>query len=310
MNLRSDGTGLLGQRRDLRLVTSDFAVAWRGVESPLRNYLRSFGLPDYDVDDIVQETATRAMERAVKWPDDETLRRWSFVVARRLTIDLYRTRRRLVAIDEGGGRDVSQEDDLNRVEDRHYLQTVLTAIAGLPAGERRSLVVCGQTAAERNRANVARHRARKRLRQVVGPIAVALAWLRRQSHTVAIGGTVAAAVALPLVASPFGGAPHAGNHFVAVPSSGVPVVLVATARPTVGTPTATVSSRRHVGSVRTVGGRDESPPGHSVSVRGPAGSAASAWQDREKGHEPLVCLDGTLTGHHCVDVPHGIVSHP
>jgi RNA polymerase sigma factor (sigma-70 family) len=162
MNLPSIAAGSSCQRPSAASITGDFAEAWRFVDKPLRRYLTSLGMAVSDVDDLVQETATRAIEAGMHYDDPIELRRWAFVVARRQVVDLYRARRRTTAMTAAVERDVAQEDQLLRVENRHLLRSVLTAVATLQPRDRSALgaVVPDQSPAERNRANVARHRAR------------------------------------------------------------------------------------------------------------------------------------------------------
>lgn len=190
---------LLTQRPPRRIITQDFMTVWRGIEDPLRCYLGAMGLARHDIDDITQETVTRALEAGIVANDPGALRPWAFVVAKRLALDLFRARRRWVEIDEAQGPDADQEVALRRVEERHLLRTVASKVAVLPLRERDSFraAMAARTPAERNRAAVARHRARRRLRYLVGPLAVAIAWIRRQGPRMSVSGALAAAV-MPL----------------------------------------------------------------------------------------------------------------
>lgn len=306
VHLRNDAR-LLAQRPPQRRITHDFMAAWRTVDEPLRCYLAGMGLNRHDIDDITQETATRAMEGGMSAAEPGDLRPWAFVVARRLAIDLFRVRLRCVGIDEAQGPDVRQEVALARVEDRHLLRTVASKVAVLPRREQDSLAASSvaQTAAERNSANVARHRARRRLRHLVGPLAAAVAWARRQGNSgVAVGGTLAAA-ALPFVVL--------SGHHHGEPAA--PTVVRADQMPSSASEVALVGPQR--ASRRT--GRSEpvhrvhpaltSPPPHAtaehkvVSAKGPGGSWVSVGHHPPSGSDPLICVGGSDLPKVCIASP-------
>jgi len=271
-------------------------ATWRGVDEPLRCYLAGMGLNRHDIDDITQETAARALENGMSGAKLCDLKPWAFVVARRLALDLFRARRRWVGIEEACGPDVAQEIALARVEDRHLLGTVAAKVAVLPTRQRDSFagVALARTDAERNRATVARHRARRRLRHLVGPLAAVVAWSRRHGgHGVAVGGALAAAV-LPLVVMSVHHHRHSDESATLRPLGTARGVLVS----------APAASQRRQQSLSHFPPRHK--PRHSaiktprspgstertvVVAKGPAGTWATVAQHQPNGHEPLLCVD-------------------
>jgi len=287
-------------------VTGDFAGAWQIVDAPLRRYLGSLGVAGTDVDDIAQETATRAIETGMRYDDPTELRRWAFVVARRLAVDLHRARRRTTAITPAVERDVVQEDQLLQVESRHLLRSVLAAVATLHPRDRDALAtIPGQTPAERNRAKVARHRARRRLRELVGPLAVALAWSRRHSHVVAIGGAALAA-ALPTLVLPYVAQQDGAASSTGVTARYNPEAAARLLAP--GGP-ARAPSKGNGAIVRSLrfGDRTRSTPTNArhsaLTVNGPTGTQATVFtEDKDGGHKPLFCTHGAAVNR-CIDLP-------
>jgi DNA-directed RNA polymerase specialized sigma24 family protein len=314
MYLRNDA-GLLAQRRPQSRMTNDFMALWSDVDEPLRCYLGAMGLSRHDIDDITQETATRAIESGVVANNPDALRPWAFVVAKRLAFDLFRTRRRWVDIDQASGPDISQEVALRRVEERHLLRTVASAVAALPKGERSSVVDApiGRTADEQNRVNAARYRARRRLRQLVGPLVVAVAWVRRQSHG-PVAGAMLAAAALPLVALSLvhQGRADGPTTFAAgrVPRA-VDAGLMTRAQTVRAVSVPSLSHQPPSGSVRPSSAATNSEK-IVLSAIGPTDGSGTGVA---VGHHPpppghhLLCVGGSdLPGAVCVDLPRGVTS--
>lgn len=306
MDLPSDGAGSLCQRPTSSAVTDNFAEGWRFVDTPLRRYLGSLGVKGTDVDDIAQETAVRAIESGMHSKDPTELRRWAFVVARRLVVDLHRVRRRTTEMLPAVERDLAQEDELLRVENRHLLRSVLNAVAALQPHDRRALAIASnQSPAERNRAKVARYRARRRLRDLVGPLAVVLVWPRRHSHLVVIGGAAVAAVLPPLVLPALvqhgGGAPNASasrRYNSEAATQGV--ASVGRARPHSVSGAAKAHALWPSVATRTV---PTSARHSALIVHGPSGTRATAFsEDKDGGHKPLFCTHGSAVDR-CIDLP-------
>jgi RNA polymerase sigma-70 factor (ECF subfamily) len=266
-------------------------------------------LSRHDIDDIVQETALRAMEHPFGSGEEmAAMRPWVFVVARRLAVDLHRRQRRLVTVDEAAGPDVAQDAELSRVEDRHLLRTVMSAVAELPASERNSFTtLAARTPAERNRANVARHRARRRLRYLVGPLAALVAWGRRPGHGVAASGALAAAI-LPLLAVSNG---HLGQAYPSAVTTYRPQHASHASSPAVHLRQPTHVSRpapRHPhhgdGPIATGSGGLKTV----VSKTGPAGSHVTVANHERTPDDHLLCVDGTDVRPMCVDLPPAAVT--
>lgn len=306
MHLHSADTAPPSPRSPEATITSDFATTWPAVETPLRRYLGSIGVNRHDIDDLVQETASRVISSNVSYNDAGQLRAWSFVVARRLLADLHRASRRQVELDDSRCPDLTQDDLMRQVEDRAVIETVLASAAQLSAVERRHLT--GRpvgSAAELNRARVARHRARQRLRRLVGPLVVVAAMMRRRlAFTSASVG--AAALALPLALLPGHGHPPDSR---VVPITDQPgAARTAAETETVERPGARTVPRAPLmipGAAH--GHRGNGPLARAPVVRafGPAGSNAHAAVGPNDGRQPPVCLNGTIVSR-CVDLPTGI----
>jgi DNA-directed RNA polymerase specialized sigma24 family protein len=307
MHLRSADTAPLGPRPSSEAITPDFAATWPAVETPLRRYLGSIGVNRHDIDDLVQETASRAIGFKVPYHDAGDLRAWSFVVARRLLADLHRSRKRQEAFDGTQRPDPTQDDLMRQVEDRLVLETVVASAAQLTVAERRHLTVRSRgTAAERNRANVARHRARQRLRKLVGPLVGVLVLVRRRT-AVATASVGVAALAIPLVLLPSIG--QLGSHASGPAAVQSADTKAAAATSTIRRPSAPAAHR--VSHRRPTAATAVRPPMPdalipSVRARGPAGSNAHASVQGNDGKQPLVCTTGTIVQSRCVDLPPGI----
>src|SRR5579884_2919401 len=170
-----------------------FDAAAQAIWPLLVARLRRSGASPEDAEDVAQEALLRAWDRNVRFADDGDLLRWCTVVARRSHID--RVRRRARELDLGELASDSACRELEAVEFRHVLGTVSTAMARLTEQERASLQTPpadGQgDRASQVRSAVARHRARYRLRLLVGPFAalgaVVARALRRSAPVAEIG---------------------------------------------------------------------------------------------------------------------------
>jgi len=305
MHLHSADTAPQSPHRTTAAITADFAVTWPAVETPLRRYLGSIGVNRHDIDDLVQETASRAIRVKVPYNDASDLRAWSFVVARRLLANLHRSRRRQVVLDGAHRPDPRQDDLMAQVEDRLIIEKVVASAANLTVAERLHLAVRpANSPAERNRANVARHRARQHLRRLVGPLAVAGFFLRRRGPLMSASLGIAA-VALPLAllpsqhGSPTGtNAPHRTDTR--------PTAATAFSEPSRPTPL----PAPHPKPVTLVEPARPSnitqPPAISFHTEGPVGSNTHATVEGNDGRQPLVCTSGTIIERRCVALPPGI----
>ena len=311
MNLRTVGRGpVVGPRARSSVVTADFEDAWPDVRDPLRRYLGSLGADRHEIDDVVQEVAARVLAHRIPFRDAADLRRWAFVVGRRVYIDEMRSRNRIAPLESAIAlADPLQQDSLTRVEDRHLLGTIAVAIAQLPDRDARAIgaeLDGDATRAERTRVAVARHRARRRLRRIVGPLAAAVAWLRsarKASRPGVAAATLPAwayAIAVVIAALPPGVTPaaptKAGLGGITVHRSG----RAAAAAPR---PPATRDATHKASPPRFGRAPANRPRQTVVSVRGPAHAWVHAWSRPNDGQQPLVCTRGTYLGDKCVTIP-------
>lgn len=274
------------------------------MSAPLSRYVRSLGASQQDADDLVQEVALRVVARDVAFTDAPDLRRYCFVVARNLWIDECRRRRRLVPLELVPDVALAAaEQELLRVDDRHLLRTVSSCLVTLSDRDQEALLTqdSNATSAERNRAAVARFRARSRLHRLVGPF-------------VGVLGTCLDRVRA------------AGKPTAGVATAILPVVLLASIS-TIPTPDAVqeqfrtptpLPAHRTVWEPPLTGG-EASPeprapkPVAAVSATSPkilhveAPSQAHlsvGTHEPEKG-EPLFCTRGDLIAERCLALPPG-----
>jgi hypothetical protein len=259
----------------------------------------------HDIDDLVQETAARAIRYRVPYNDANDLRAWSFVVARRLLANLNRSQKRFVEFDANQRPDPRQDDMLTQVEDRLIIETVVESTGKLTVTERRHLALRATAGGpERNRANVGRHRARQRLRKLVGPFGVAVLLMRRRAMLAPT--SVGAALVLPLLLLPSQG----GSQSTAPAShraiGHLPTSTTALAEPTKlpRKPETTPQSSGVSGASRK--GPRPQPSGPALRISGPAGSSTHAAVESNDGKQPLVCTSGTIIERICVSLPAGI----
>lgn len=305
-----------GPRRGNASITARFADTWPRVERPLRAYLASLGAPGHQIDDLVQETAARALERDIAYSDDADLRRWCFVVARRAWVDEVRRDRRAQPADSPAERpDPAGDEALRRVEDRHVVRQVERVLAQLRQADRDILIdqSVAADAAERNRRNVARHRARARLKVLIGPLAGAgvfgcPSWLRRLGRPAAVAGLPAMAV-IAFVGTPhLGQAPNPAPSYPAVAGDGTSGPGIAAPGPVPGSRAAfqmPMPAQAAVSAPRSPASEADAAPSDShprVEVTAPAGTHVTLRRDDKSPGEPLVCLSGDLANL-CVGAP-------
>jgi RNA polymerase sigma factor (sigma-70 family) len=196
-----------------------FDAAAHAVWPLLVTRLRRAGASPEDAEDVAQEALLRAWDRAVHFVDDGDLLRWCTVVARRSHIDRVRRQARLRDLAEVASD--SARRDLEAVELRHVLGTVTTALARLTEQERASLQPAppaqATDRATQVRTAVARHRARCRLRLLVGPFAALVGQIARAGRRgvpAAVGVGALAAAVLSITA----GSPHQASPAAAPPA--------------------------------------------------------------------------------------------
>jgi DNA-directed RNA polymerase specialized sigma24 family protein len=196
--------GTPGSRPELTLLTDpDAGEVWRAVDAGLRRSLRSRRVSRDVVDDVIQETAARALTLGIRYRDAADLLRWCHRVAANLAVDHYRARTRFSV----AYPDVAAPTDVPReVELRLAVHQVHRAISLLPQPERERLLqaLAPTPRAERDRRGatrlaVRRHRARERLRRLSGAVWAGLVLLWRLSRRVrpaVVSATAAAALLL------------------------------------------------------------------------------------------------------------------
>lgn len=306
-----------GPRTDGGTLTECIGASWPQVEGPLRSSLAARGVPLAEIDDLVQETAARALECEAAFEDAEHLRRWCFVVARRLIVDSHRRNQWSAPLEEAVASACSgAQRSLEQVEDRDVLRRVAESIPQMrladQAALRQSLPDAPTaTAADRNRANVARHRARGRLRLLVGPFAAiagacasALRRPRGAATAVALPALVALSISAPQGAALEAPGLRTQQLVVAQPQDGG--LLVQRSTPTGETsssarPAPNVQPQR-VAAVAPA----EQPSAHegNIAVRfdAPARTYVGVARSAAKQDDSLVCLDGDLIAR-CLDSP-------
>jgi Sigma-70 region 2 len=296
-------------RSDRRALTpSLLSDVWPDVEPGLRRYAKSRGLVSSDVEDVLQEVALRVLSAAVAFSDAEDLRRYCFRVARNLMVDLTRLRDKPTDVQAwpAGHSALDAVVALERVLDRHLLATIARRLMELTPKQRQALGPPSSeaTPAERNRCDVARHRARKRLLELVGPLSMplpGLAVLRRKGlwlgkpvmlavPTAMLGGllvvppptaTDSAEYAQDAAVSDLEEIDRSASRVGATSRVASPATLEVRPR------------QQHRGSLRA-----GSP---IAGVRGPARLHGDLSLEENDGRRPLLCLDGDLIKH-CVDI--------
>ncbi|MDQ1685740.1 MAG: Sigma-70 region 2 [Frankiaceae bacterium] len=295
-----------------------FDAAAHAVRPLLVTRLRRAGASPEDAEDVTQEALLRAWDRGIHFADDGDLLRWCTVVARRSHIDRLRRQSRLLDLGDPASEGACRE--LEAVELRHVLGTVSAAMASLTEQERASLQAQPseprRDRASQVRSAVARHRARCRLRLLVGPFGAALSFLVRALRRGAPPAAAAATAALAAAALS-GSLGGLGDR------SGQPPArhAIQLANPVTSTVVAPVGlhHRRGASSVSRSarlgaagsrhGSGPVSAPTQIADVDGPAGSKVNITQQDVAGDPPFLCLDVFPLGkHECT--PQSTTPHP
>jgi RNA polymerase sigma factor (sigma-70 family) len=265
--------------------------------------LRRGGASPEDAEDVAQESLLRAWDRGIRFADDGDLLRWCTVVARRSHIDRIRRQARLLDL-----RDVASDSacrDLEAVELRAVLGTVSTALARLTEQERESLQALPsdhpRDRATQVRTAVARHRARYRLRLLVGPfaalVAQAIRLVRRGAPAAVAVGALAAAV---LSAQP---APHQATHGAApgkrviagANPTGLAPHLPARHRP--APPAAAAATGVRQPQWVSAAPAPAPPPTTNIAnLEGPSHTGAKVDEHNSASGGHLICIDGSRLG--------------
>ena len=280
--------------------------------------LRSRGVQDADVDDVIQEVAIRALATPRSFDSEEHLVAWCCRVGINLHIDSTRRQRRLSG---PPSPEAAANDDTAATAERRVALEVLTkGIAELSDEERRLLFELEPALSRREavRLAVRRHRLRARLATLVEgmaagvPIVRGLVRLRRSlSAPAKLSLAAAPLVAAGLLLGPLatGGGPREAQDVspvVEVPvltagraaaerPGGAPNGQRATPASAPARPLARASSTAPA-AVRTV-----------VLDVAPAGVPVQAWRDKgPNGDKPLLCESGFVNA--CVARPPGYPS--
>jgi hypothetical protein len=271
---------------------------WPDVSRRLQQALRARGLDQATVDDVIQETAARALARGVQFADADELFGWALVVARNYATDLQR-RSRFIADHEVPDR-ASPLDLETLVEHRSRVRALRTAFSALRPGEQQAL----QTPiAASNREAVRRHRARTHLRAILETLVAWLAWvLGRRPRTRA---TAAAAVAAPAVALIV--AVTLQHHATSgvPPAMSAPTSTAGFADASVSVPApAPVASGAQQGAATGSGTPAPArPPYLRVAVPGPDHRPVGGELRPKQPGDHDSCLDTVVAGYQCLDLP-------
>jgi RNA polymerase sigma factor (sigma-70 family) len=291
---------------------------WPDIERAVRASLLRRGVGREDADDILQETALRAVSGPFRFDGPEGFRRWAFVVAKHLTIDQARCRRTTtVAVVPDAPTAGAEADVAATVEGRMVAAGVVSAFHQLSANDRTAITTgfdhadqVGRPPSRREYVKFAvrRHRARQRLMALCeGLLAVLVVACRR---------VLRPATQLTAVAVPLGmGFMLWSARFPQVRSPAVPGV-VALSVPAAGRPE--VAPVRVSPPIRVVPpAPPRIPSGHEAASRAAdpshgttlavvqvaaAGNTGLRTRTREnEDHD--ACADTIVAGTHCVDAP-------
>lgn len=177
--MASDGLGEDGRSP---LTAHALGAMWPEVRTRLHRSLRRTGAGADAVEEALAETATRALSRRLPVASPDDFCRWAFVVARNLLVEATRSGERVVSVPEFPERDDGY-DVGEHVASRQHLQATVHAFVGLSDADQEAIrsaiapsFASGRGVLEATREAVRRHRARARLRAVVG--APAALWIR------------------------------------------------------------------------------------------------------------------------------------
>lgn len=183
-------------------------AVWPRVSRLLAAGLRRRGASPSIVEDVVQDVALRIMTHEPAYNDADDLLRWCHTVARNRLVDYHRSGERLVelAADREDGRP-SHGELHAEVEARLRLARVLSSIRDLGVDDQQAIAPLLSDALEPPAANrkeatrlaVRRHRARKRLLDIVGPAAAVLGWVQAKRCGRSALRLAPAALAVPLL---------------------------------------------------------------------------------------------------------------
>lgn len=303
------------------MLTPRLEDIWSDVDSRLAAMLRRRGVAPHDVEEVVQETATRVITSGVTYSSGDDLFRWAAVVGWRLALDRKRAERRLT------GEPVPERraaDDVGRiVENRVVLAEVGRQMGLLSEKDRQALLSSvgdngGLTRQESVRQSVARHRARNRLRALLQGLVAVLPWVWAHRRVARPGRWQLAAVSLPLIGaalmSPLVHTQESNNPPAAVVTTSLPTVSetrrleapavaapVHPARPAATTRARTVPRGGNNGPASVL---SPAPtlPGVDAIVPTPRGDTGGRLRPGQDG-EPMLCVKVRREVMECVDSP-------
>ena len=327
LDLRADSEETVrpGPRLNAAVITDSPAVpatgspslewVWPDVDRMLTRMLRRQGASRHECEDIVQETAARVVATGIPYVDADDLFRWASTVARRVLIDM---RRKDTKLDDAPPPERSYGDVHSAIESRLTLDAIHDALPKLSSQDRDAILSGLDTdqgsgslsRKEAVRLNVQRHRARERLRLLLGGLAGVLGWCwRRRPHTKT---TVTAFAAVPVLCVTLAFTlPSVGrdNPGRLEPSS--------TTRDTASAPEpATVRAGREWVPSEKVQQQPVEIPHPRVTARSgpgavtpvaelkpPAGDPVWVAQRERRANDPLVCVMVDYRNVACVDQP-------
>jgi len=282
--------------------------------------LRSRGVQEADVDDVIQEVAIRALGTPRSFDSEEHLVAWCCRVGINLHIDSTRRQRRLSGAPSLEA--AANEATAARAERRLALEVLASGIAELSDEDRRLLfeVEYDGPRKEAVRLAVRRHRLRARLAALVEgmaagvPVVRRLVRLRRSlSAPAKLSLAAAPLVAAVLVLGPLatGGRPPETRDVI--PAAEAPLLTVSPG-PARGTAAASTTQSATPAPSRPQPLRPpSSPTAHAVAHTfvldaAPASVPVQAWRDKGSDpRKPLVCAWGLVNA--CVARPPGMPDH-
>jgi hypothetical protein len=285
---------------------------WPEVSRRLDWGLRKKGVQPADRDEIIQETAARALASQPQFVDADDLLRWATVVSRRVAVDNWRHNRRVS--DAPVPERAATADVARTVEARMALHVVSTAMKQLSDDDRAAIgsglhshVPADRTTEVRD--GVRRFRARNRLRALSEGLVAWLGWLVGARRLRRSGGPRLATIAAPSVMA-------VALLFVPVMMPGGPGHRSAQASPPVGKATGRGPIRNAEPALRLTAvdapshaiqsvPRSTSPalPPAGAKVGTPTGKPAILGERPGSGEDPLLCVKPLSPTPTCVDPP-------
>ena len=273
-----------GTRTRSAAVTPELTEIWPQVRTRLVGYLVARGVSSSDADDVVQDVAERLIRHRIDFIDADDLLRWCVPVARHASIDRHRRGARLVSV-HALAEQPCADDLAETVGARMRVRRVVDGLAKLSHADRETLVdaLHENGTAMDGATRVRRHRARKRLLELVGPAAVATAVVRAIRR---FGRTGAAVVAPAAVAASFlissGSGAVGAPTVAAMPPGQSPAAIAAhVPAPTTGT------ARRALPHGATV----VAAPTRVTSRSGPPAPVRVYGHQRRAQDHGLVCVN-------------------